>query len=137
MAFLNACIKKIDKLPSQLLDASWHCKSELLAVVEAETLIQSDDTDGHAGLAALTPNAVNALAQANPGMLYISARVLLQADRLNIFLDSDAQRVGSLIRVLTSLIRLDHGLVESFLHDVFPVLARVHVVLRSLPLCEH
>ena len=135
MAFLNACLKKIDKLPSQFLDTSWNCKSELLAVVEAEILIQSDDTDGHAGLAALTPNAVDALAQANPGMLDIAERVLLWAGRLNIFcLDSDAQRVGSLIRVLTSLIRLDHALVEPFLPDVFPVLARVCVVLRSVPL---
>jgi len=132
MAFLNACIKKIDKLPSQLLDTSWNCKSELLAVVEAETLIQSDDTDGHAGLAALTPKAVDALAQANPGMLDIAARVLLRARRLNTFLDSDTQRVGSLIRVLTSLIRLDHALVEPFFPDVFPVLARVRVVLGEL-----
>jgi len=66
----------------------------------AETLIQSD---GHARLAPLAPNAVDALAQANQGMPNI-ARVLLRAGRLNIFCsDSDAQRVGSLIRVLTPI----------------------------------
>jgi hypothetical protein len=69
VAFLKACIKQIDELPSHLLDTAWNCKSELLAIVEAECLIQPDDADGHATLGTQASKAVDVLAQVNTGKL--------------------------------------------------------------------
>lgn len=72
MAFFTACIKQIDGLPSQFLDAVWGCKRELVQIVEAESLIQSDDADAQATLAAQASGAVDMLAQVSPGRLDIA-----------------------------------------------------------------
>lgn len=77
MAFLRACTSHIDVLSSELLNVAWGCKSELLAIVEAESLIQSDDTDGHSILRSQAPKAVEVLAKVRTGQLENAARVSL------------------------------------------------------------